>query len=84
MECVLNENFPTIQCAAFSVEDPQWGQSLHIAIVGDVERNSINSVLESKIGVFAKPKGIHFVNSLPLLGIGKVDRKRLAQEIPNE
>lgn len=84
VECVLNENFPTIQCAAFSVEDPQWGQSLHIAIVGDVERNSINSVLESKIGVFAKPKGIHFVNSLPLLGIGKVDRKRLAQEIPNE
>lgn len=84
VEDVLNENFPTIQCAAFSVEDPQWGQSLHIAIVGDVDRNSITAVLESKIGAFAKPKGIHFVNSLPLLGIGKVDRKRLAQEIPNE
>jgi non-ribosomal peptide synthetase component E (peptide arylation enzyme) len=41
-------------------------------------------VLEEKIGAFAKPKGIHFVKSLPLLGIGKVDRKRLAQELSNE
>jgi O-succinylbenzoic acid--CoA ligase len=41
-------------------------------------------VLEEKVGAFAKPKGIHSLNSLPLLGIGKVDRKRLAQEIPNE
>jgi O-succinylbenzoic acid--CoA ligase len=84
VESVLNESFPTIQCAAFSVDDPQWGQSLHIAVVGDVDTNSITSVLERKIGAFAKPKGIHPVNSLPLLGIGKVDRKRLAQEIPNE
>jgi O-succinylbenzoic acid--CoA ligase len=41
-------------------------------------------MLESKIGAFAKPKGIHFMNSLPLLGIGKVDRKILAQGVSNE
>jgi O-succinylbenzoic acid--CoA ligase len=84
VESILNEHFPTIQCAAFSVEDPQWGQSLHIAIVGQIDSNSINSVLESKIGSFAKPKGIHSVDSIPLLGIGKVDRTRLAQGITNE
>jgi O-succinylbenzoic acid--CoA ligase len=84
VESILNESFPAIQCAAFSVEDPQWGESLHIAVVGDVDATKITSLLESKIGVFAKPKGIHSVNSLPLLGIGKVDRKRLAQEIANE
>jgi O-succinylbenzoic acid--CoA ligase len=84
VESILNEHFPTIQCAAFSVEDPQWGQSLHIAVVGQIDSNSISSVLESKIGAFAKPKGIHWVESLPLLGIGKVDRTRLAQGITNE
>jgi o-succinylbenzoate---CoA ligase len=84
VESVLNGNFPAIQCAAFAVDDPQWGQSLHIAVVGEVDKAGIVSVLEAKIGAFAKPKGIHSVNSLPLLGIGKVDRKRLAQEIPNE
>jgi O-succinylbenzoic acid--CoA ligase len=84
VESILNEYFPTIQCAAFSVEDPQWGQSLHIAVVGQIDSNSISSVLESKIGAFAKPKGIHWVESLPLLSIGKVDRTRLAQGITNE
>jgi len=84
VESILNENLSDIQCAAFSMDDPQWGQTLHIAVVGEADTNRISSVLEEKVGAFAKPKGIHFVNSLPLLGIGKVDRKRLAQEIPNE
>jgi O-succinylbenzoic acid--CoA ligase len=84
VESILNEIFPDIQCAAFSIDDPQWGQTLHIAVVGEVVTDRISSVLEEKIGAFAKPKGIHFVKSLPLLGIGKVDRKRLAQELSNE
>lgn len=84
VEKVLNEHFPALQLSAFSVDDPQWGQSLHIAIVGDVDSESISKVLQSEIGAFAKPKGIHAMDSLPLLGIGKVDRKRLAQVIPNE
>jgi O-succinylbenzoic acid--CoA ligase len=84
VESILNEIFPDIQCAAFSVADPQWGQTLHIAAVGEADTDRISSVLEEKIGAFAKPKGIHFVKSLPLLGIGKVDRKRLAQELSNE
>ena len=84
IENILSQNFPDTQFAAFSVEDPQWGQTLHIAVVGEADSGSISSVLEEKVGAFAKPKGIHSLNSLPLLGIGKVDRKRLAQEIPNE
>jgi O-succinylbenzoic acid--CoA ligase len=84
VENVLNENFPAIQTAAFSVEDAQWGQTLHVAVVGDVDKNSITAVLESKIGTFAKPKGVHFMDSLPLLGIGKVDRTKLAQGVSNE
>ena len=84
VESILNEHFSSIQFAAFSIDDAQWGQTLHLAIVGDVDQNSVASILESKIGAFAKPKGIHFMNSLPLLGIGKVDRKKLAQGVSNE
>ena len=84
VENILSQSFTESQFAAFSVEDPQWGQTLHIAVVGEADSGSISSVLEEKVGAFAKPKGIHFVNSLPLLGIGKVDRKRLAQELSNE
>jgi O-succinylbenzoic acid--CoA ligase len=84
VEGILNEHFPSIQAAAFSIDDAQWGQTLHLAIVGDIDKESIASLLESKIGAFAKPKGIHYMNSLPLLGIGKIDRKKLAQGVSNE
>jgi o-succinylbenzoate---CoA ligase len=84
VENVLNRHFPALQIAAFAVDDPQWGQSLHIAVVGEIDESRLNSILESEVGSFAKPKGIHVMESLPLLGIGKVDRKRLAQAIPNE
>jgi len=84
VENILSQSFTESQFAAFSVEDPQWGQTLHIAVVGEADSGSISSVLEEKVGAFAKPKGIHSLNSLLLLGIGKVDRKRLAQELSNE
>ena len=58
--------------------------AVNLSPVGEVDKSKLVSILESKIGSFAKPKGIHVVESLPLLGIGKVDRKRLAQAIPNE
>ena len=84
VEETLNNRFPSIQCAAFSIDDSQWGQCLHIAVVGNIDSSSISSALEEKFGAFAKPKGIHFMESLPLLGIGKVDRKKLAQGVPHE
>ena len=84
VESILIQNFPGLEFAAFAVNDPQWGQMLHVAVVGNIESSAIYSILESEIGAFAKPKGIHPMNSLPLLGIGKIDRKRLAQEILNE
>ena len=76
--------FPDIQFAAFTVEDPQWGQSLQIAVVGMISDAQIVEHLEKELGSFAKPKGIHHMNSLPLLGIGKVDRKSLAKGLGHE
>ena len=84
VEASLNSAFPAIEFAAFAVEDPQWGQSLQIAVVGSVSDDEINAHLEKDLGAFAKPKGIHRLTSLPLLGIGKVDRKSLAKGVAHE
>ena len=84
VENSLSLVFPDTQFAAFAVEDSQWGQSLQIAVVGTVSDDQITTHLEMEIGVFAKPKGIHRMTSLPLLGIGKIDRKSLAKGIANE
>ena len=84
VEQSLSAAFPHIQAAAFSINDPQWGQTLQIAVVGDISDDQIVTHLESDLGAFAKPKGIHHLASLPLLGIGKVDRKSLAKGIAHE
>ncbi|CAN2174610.1 O-succinylbenzoic acid--CoA ligase [Candidatus Nanopelagicaceae bacterium] len=84
VEASLNSAFPAIEFAAFAVEDPQWGQSLQIAVVGSVLDDEIFAHLEKDLGAFAKPKGIHHLASLPLLGIGKVDRKSLAKGVAHE
>jgi O-succinylbenzoic acid--CoA ligase len=84
VEASLNKAFPAVEFAAFSIEDPQWGDSLQIAVVGTVSDEELITQLESDLGSFAKPKGIHRLTSLPLLGIGKVDRKSLAKGIAHE
>ncbi len=84
VENSLGLAFPDVQFAAFATEDPQWGQSLQLAVVGAISEDQIAAHLERDIGVFAKPKGVHHMTSLPLLGIGKIDRKGLAKGIANE
>jgi len=84
VEASLSAAFVDVEFAAFSIEDPQWGDSLQIAVVGTVSDEELVAHLESDLGSFAKPKGIHRLTSLPLLGIGKVDRKSLAKGVAHE
>ncbi len=84
VENSLSLAFPDTQFAAFAVEDPQWGQSLQLAVVGTISDDQIATHLERELGGFAKPKGIHRMTSLPLLSIGKIDRKSLAKGIAHE
>ena len=84
VESSLSSAFPNSHFAAFAIQDPQWGQSLQVAVVGTISDDQIADHLVRDIGSFAKPKGVHHMNSLPLLGIGKVDRKSLAKGIGHE
>ena len=84
VENSLSLAFPNTQFAAFAIEDPQWGQSLQLAVVGTVSEDQISTHLAKDLGEYAKPKGIHRMTSLPLLGIGKIDRKSLAKGIADE
>jgi len=81
IEKSLQAHFPQLTCAAFAVSNPQWGDSLHLAVVGDglLAEADINSYLATEFGSFAKVKGFLHVPELPLMGIGKVDRKKLAE-----
>jgi O-succinylbenzoic acid--CoA ligase len=83
IERALQKNFINNEFAAFSIPDVEWGNALHIAIAGDhsVSTQEISSYLEQNLGVVAKPKGFLILSTLPMIGVGKVDHKALAQAI---
>ncbi|MBP6147975.1 MAG: AMP-binding protein [Candidatus Planktophila sp.] len=80
---VLAQCYPDIQSTAFAVADPEWGQAIHIALVGGdpSQEPAIQELLARELGAAAKGKGFHYVAELPLIGIGKVDKRALARLI---
>lgn len=81
VESVVKNTFSGIDCAAFALADSQWGQSLQLAIAGDVkpEQSAINEYLTSQISRAAKVKNFVYLAELPRTSLGKVDRARLAE-----
>ncbi len=84
IEETLLTKFPTTQFAAFAIKDAQWGESLQLAVVGNISNLEIESLLEEKLGSAAKPKTIHHLEKIPLTGIGKVDRVALMNLVAHE
>jgi O-succinylbenzoic acid--CoA ligase len=85
IERVISQTFPDIQVAAFAVPDSEWGQAIHLALVtsdASIEEK-IQEVLASELSSASKVKRFHHVAELPLIGIGKVDRRAL-MEMVNE
>ena len=88
IETSLHAHFPHKSFAAFAMKDSKWGEALHVAIAGDGFPNEgdISQYLSEQFGESAKPKGFLHLPELPLIGIGKVDRKKLIEllmEAPN-
>jgi O-succinylbenzoic acid--CoA ligase len=88
IESALHTHFPHKAFAAFAVKDSKWGEALHVAIAGDgfPSEEEVAQYLGEQFGEFSKPKGYLHLPELPLIGIGKVDRKKLTEllmEAPN-
>lgn len=83
VENALQESFKENEFAAFAIPDAEWGNALHIAIAGEhpITTQEITSCLEEALGVVAKPKGFLILSTLPMIGVGKVDQKALAQAV---
>ena len=81
IENSLHSHFSGGNFSAFAVSDSQWGDALHLAIETDAspDQAAITEFLVEVFGVVAKPKGFLKVAKFPLIGIGKVDRKKLAE-----
>lgn len=80
VEAIIRQVFPEIECSAFAIADPQWGQALHLAIAGSFKPDSaaINEVLSTQISAAAKIKGFTYLDKLPRTALDKVNRQELA------
>ena len=78
---MISQTYPNILCAAFALADPEWGQAIHLAIVGSDKSDEagIQEILSREIGVASKIKAFHYLEELPLKGIGKIDRAELGR-----
>lgn len=81
VEVALNSHYANNEFAAFAIDDPEWGSALYVAIAGDtsISTDEVSSYLAQSLGNVAKPKGFLVLPVLPLIGVGKVDRRALAQ-----
>ena len=80
IETFLQQEFEAQEIAAFSQPDPQWGEQLCIATTLDLNLSQLQEKLKNQFGAHASPKRLVKLSAIPYLGIGKPDRKRLADD----
>ena len=92
IEALLALNPLVSECAVVGLPDPTWGQAVTAVVVpasmpglGRVDEGAIVSqirvYLEQKLSGAQCPKQVLLADALPYKGIGKVDRRALAQSL---
>lgn len=92
IEALLALNPLVSECAVVGLPDPTWGQAVTAVVVpastpglGRVDQGAIVAqirvYLEQKLSGAQCPKQVLLADALPYKGIGKVDRRALAQSL---
>jgi o-succinylbenzoate---CoA ligase len=82
VEAVIATHPAVRQCAVFGVPDERLGERVVVAVVGRGRPPSLDELrahVAESLDATAAPRELHVVDELPLRGIGKVDRRALAQ-----
>lgn len=84
VEAAVRSHPAVADCAVFGVADERLGQRVVAALVPAPGRaaptvSDLRAHLESALDATAAPREIHVVEELPRRGIGKVDRRALAE-----
>ena len=68
-----------VGCAVVGLPDPKWGEAVTAAIVCEkpLDAAAVVAHVTDARGKVAAPKAVHFIASIPLTPIGKVDKKAL-------
>ena len=84
VEEALNRHPAVREVAVIGVPDEKWGEAVK-AIVAlqpgqEVSKDDLASFCESRIAKFKCPRSFEFLDALPLLGPGKIDKTNLRKQ----
>ena len=93
LESFLINHFPDLHFCAVGVFDQRWGQKLCLAVAPayksdaapnnfDIDNSNFENAemiarIEAEFGAHYVPKEMIFINHIPMLALGKVDRKTI-------
>lgn len=60
--------------AVVGVPHPEWGMSVVALVVGSPDEAALRQAVRTRCGRAAVPRSVRYVDSLPVLSIGKLDR----------
>jgi long-chain acyl-CoA synthetase len=79
VEEVLLEHGLVREVSVIGRPDPEWGEIVVAYVVGEVDRNELDTLCLNNIARFKRPKDYVFVNSLPKNNYGKVLKTELRE-----
>jgi acyl-CoA synthetase (AMP-forming)/AMP-acid ligase II len=74
VEAVLDAHPGVVESAVFGVPDPDWGQRVVAAFVGDVDPAELAAWARERLAPAKRPKSLHPLAELPRTSTGKVRR----------
>ncbi|MEN9324947.1 MAG: hypothetical protein RL414_701 [Actinomycetota bacterium] len=75
----LHDKFPRQRFASLAIPDAEWGEKFVLVVDGSLDANLIKDALREEFGAHAVPKELRFNTEIPLISIGKPDRKKLRE-----
>lgn len=75
----LHDKFPRQRFASLALADKEWGEKLVLVVDGSMDPTMIKDALREEFGAHAVPKEILLNKEIPLISIGKPDRKKLRE-----
>ena len=79
VEIALEQHQAVKQCAVIGIPDDRWGEAVcaFVVLSGECTESELTGHCRTLIASYKKPKKINFVEELPRLATGKVDKVRL-------
>ena len=80
LEAALSSVPGVTDVAVTGLEDPEWGQRVVALVVSDAPLDeALRATAAERIGPWAKPREVHYVQKIPRTANGKIRRDALAR-----